>query len=387
MPTITPFAGQVRPHFLRTVGSALTVSQNERDLLDLVRRHGTTTRADLGRYTGLTAQSVMRLVDDLVERGMLQLGKPLPLARGKPAVAVTVDSSYAYSIGVSITTDSIALCLIDFAGNPLAHHEEPMPQRGLKALLKRIDTLATRLLRKCDIDGNQLFGIGVGMTGFFIGDGSRMNPPTPLDDIALIEINTLLAETTGYPVWLDNDGSVAAIGESLYGLGSRYRDFAYYYFGHGFGGGLILKGRCYRGRHGNGGEFSGMLPALGLERAALETLRTMVVADGTELPTIRALVDGYDPAWPAIERWIERVAPGLSAITSAVVAILDPAAIVLGGRIPKDLATRLIPHIAIDNASRRGHMRPQPDILFAETVQDAVAIGAASLPFKECFFR
>jgi hypothetical protein len=89
----------------------------------------------------------MRLVDDLVERGMLRLGKPLPLARGKPAAAVTLDSSYAYSIGVSITTDSIALCLIDFAGNPLAHCEEPMPQRGLKALLKRIDSLATRLLR------------------------------------------------------------------------------------------------------------------------------------------------------------------------------------------------------------------------------------------------
>jgi predicted NBD/HSP70 family sugar kinase len=153
------------------------------------------------------------------------------------------------------------------------------------------------------------------------------------------------------------------------------------------GGGLILKGRCYRGRHGNGGEFSGMLPALGFERAALETLRTLVVADGVELQTIRALVIGYDPEWPAIERWIERVAPGLSAITSAVVAILDPAAIVLGGRIPEDLATRLIPRIAIDNVSRRGHARPQPDILFAQTAQDAVAIGAASLPFKECFFH
>jgi predicted NBD/HSP70 family sugar kinase len=73
------------------------------------------------------------------------------------------------------------------------------------------------------------------MTGFFIGNGSLMNPPAPLDYIALIDIDALLAQTNGYPVWLDNDGSVAAIGESLYGLGSRYGDFAYYYFGHGFG--------------------------------------------------------------------------------------------------------------------------------------------------------
>jgi predicted NBD/HSP70 family sugar kinase len=387
MPAVTPLASRVRAHFLRETDSLLTVSDNERDLLDLVRQHGTTTRADMGRATGLTVQSVMRLVDELALRGMLRLGETVPLARGKPAVAVTLDAHYAYSMGVSITTDSMALCLIDFAGKAIALHEEPLAQRGLKALLKRIDTLVERLLRKCDIDSERLFGIGIGTTGFFIGEGSRMNPPGPLDDIALIEIHALLAQATGYPVWLDNDGSVAAIGESLYGLGRRYRDFAYYYFGHGFGGGLILDGRCFRGSHGNAGEFAGMLPSLGFERAALETLRSMAEADGANVPTIRALIDGYDPGWPAIDRWIEHVAPGLSAITSAVVAIIDPAAIVLGGRIPSELATRLIPHISIDNVSRRGRARPQPDIVVAEALHDPVATGAASLPFKECFFR
>ena len=113
----------------------------------------------------------------------------------------------------------------------------------------------------------------------------------------------------------------------------------------------------------------------------------MLVKDGEDLPDIQALVEQYDPAWPAIERWIERVAPGLSVIASAVVAIVDPQAIVLGGRIPPDLAQRLIPRIAIDNVSRRGHARPQPAIVTAQAPFDAVALGAASLPFKECFFH
>jgi len=262
-----------------------------------------------------------------------------------------------------------------------------MRASGRGALLRRIRTLAERLLHKSEVDEDSVFGVGLGMTGFFIGEGSKVNPPEPLDGLALLEVDTLLADAMGHPVWLDNDGSVAAIGESLHGVGHRYRDFAYFYFGHGFGGGLIMDGRCSRGAHGNAGEFAGMLPALGLERAALETLRSMLVKDGEDLPDIQALVEQYDPAWPAIERWIERVAPGLSVIASAVVAIVDPQAIVLGGRIPPDLAQRLIPRIAIDNVSRRGHARPQPAIVTAQAPFDAVALGAASLPFKECFFH
>ncbi|MEV8518787.1 ROK family transcriptional regulator [Dyella marensis] len=383
----TPFARQLHPAFLRDVDSGAAVSSNERDLLDLVRRHGTTTRADLVRATGLTAQSVMRLVDELVERGMLELGETRSQGRGKPAATVTLVPDYAHAIGVSITTDSIALGLMDFAGNLLGQHQEPMRATGRGALLRRIRTLAERLLHKSEVDEDSVFGVGLGMTGFFIGEGSKVNPPEPLDGLALLEVDTLLADAMGHPVWLDNDGSVAAIGESLHGVGHRYRDFAYFYFGHGFGGGLIMDGRCSRGAHGNAGEFAGMLPALGLERAALETLRSMLVKDGEDLPDIQALVEQYDPAWPAIERWIERVAPGLSVIASAVVAIVDPQAIVLGGRIPPDLAQRLIPRIAIDNVSRRGHARPQPAIVTAQAPFDAVALGAASLPFKECFFH
>ncbi len=386
MPAPTPLASQVMPQFLRDPDSLHTVSSNERDLLDLVRRHGTTTRADLGRATGLTAQSVKRLVDDLVERGMLRLGDTISQGRGKPAVAVTLNSTYAFSLGVSITTDSISLCLIDFSGDVLVRHDEALSTSGREVLVKRISVLAQRLVRKAGVTADRVFGLGVGTTGFFIGDGSRMNPPAPLDQIALVELDHLLSTATGYPVWLDNDGSVAAIGESLYGVGREYRDFAYYFFGHGFGGGLILDGLCHRGAHGNAGEFAGMLPELGYERAALETLRAMLVEDGHDLPTVQAMIDGYDPAWPAVERWLDRVTPGLSAVTSAVVAIADPAAIVLGGRAPAALAARLVSRIVIDNVSRRGHGRPLPVIILADAPHDPVALGAASLPFKECFF-
>lgn len=67
-------------------------------------------------------------------------------------------------------------------------------------------------------------------------------------------------------------------------------------------------------------------------------------------------------------------------------ALLDPHAIVFGGRLPKVLAERLIASLSIDNQPRRDRKRPEPRLVPAEAPGAATAIGAASLPLKELFF-
>jgi predicted NBD/HSP70 family sugar kinase len=380
---------KLRPHarFLRDRREPVIASPNERQILDLVRRHGGVTRAELGRLTGLTAQSVMRLVDELSGRGLVSFDAAVANGRGKPSPMVRLVADYTYCVGVSIATDTVTVVLVDFAGQALTQRIEPMSpitRLGLFAFLhKMIDqVLATRPGAR-----ERLFGIGVGMTGFFVGKGSPLNPPEPLNDLALVELDTLLEQELGQPVWIDNDGNVAAIGESLLGVGREHRDFAYLYFSHGFGGGVIAGDELMRGMHGNAGEFAGMLPRLGLPRPTLELLREMHCADGADCPTIHAMLAQFDPNWRCVDRWIDAVAPSLSVVSSAIVAILDPAAIVFGGRLPPALAERLIPRIEIDNLPRRGHARPQAQLLAATAPGDAAAMGAAALPLKQHFFR
>jgi len=150
---------------------------------------------------------------------------------------------------------------------------------------------------------------------------------------------------------------------------------------------VVIDGAVLRGAHGNAGEFAGMLPGPGLERGTLELLRQMLSEDGVVLADVSALVAAYDPSWPTIERWIARAAPGLSLIVSAITAIFDPQAVVFGGRLPRDLALRLIPQLRIDNQPRRGQVRPLPVLLPAAAMADASAVGAATLPLKACYFR
>ena len=74
----------------------------------------------------------------------------------------------------------------------------------------------------------------------------------PLADLAIRDI---VSERVGLPVFVDNDGNVAALAEFLYGAAQRKPHTVMLTVGTGIGGGLILGGEIYRGSTGAGAEL------------------------------------------------------------------------------------------------------------------------------------
>jgi glucokinase len=73
--------------------------------------------------------------------------------------------------------------------------------------------------------------------------------------IADLPIRELVAERVGLPVFLDNDGNVAALAEYLYGAARDMPFMVMLTIGTGIGGGLILGGEIFRGSTGAGAEL------------------------------------------------------------------------------------------------------------------------------------
>jgi predicted NBD/HSP70 family sugar kinase len=113
----------------------------------------------------------------------------------------------------------------------------------------------------------------------------------------------------------------------------------------------------------------------------------MLARDGVAFDTVQAMVEGYDPSWPAIEGWITSVRDSVSIIASNATAILDLEAIVLGGLLPRDLAERLIPLVVMFDQKRRAQPRPTARLVPSEIEGNAAAIGAAMLPLRATYFR
>jgi predicted NBD/HSP70 family sugar kinase len=282
-------------------------------------------------------------------------------------------------------TDAVSLVLLDLAGTTAAARTEQLASIEIDPATAQIRSMIAAAIAEAGWDEAAMLGVGVGVTGYFIGDGARLNPPRLLDPWALVPLDTILSDALAAKVWIDNDGNVAAVGEAMLGAGRHVRDFAYLYFSAGFGGGVISGGHPLRGWHGNAGEFASILPP-GWPQPNLEELRRHFIEHGQAHPNIHAMLASFDPDHAAVDAWLDACVPSLDLVASAISATIDPELIVLGGRLPTSLATRLIQRIGFTNPERRGHHRPVPKIVASSIRGDATAIGAATLALRGAFF-
>ncbi len=376
-------AGDYPARFLREDGRR-TATANERVVMDLLSRQGPSSRADLARLTGLAPHSITRLVEPLIARGLVCEALPVAAGRGKPAAKLALDGEAAFAVGLSVMTDAVSLVLLDLAGRVQSGRSERLADTHIQPACRQIRRMIDAAIADAGRDRSRLVGIGIGVTGYFIGDGARLNPPRLLDPWALIPLDTILADALGQKVWIDNDGNVAAIGEAMLGHGRVTRDFAYLYFSAGFGGGVISRGMPLRGRHGNAGEFASILPA-DWPQPNLEALRMIFAEQGMAYADLHAMLSDFGADHPAVDIWLNRCLPSLNLVASAISATVDPEAIVLGGRLPPSLATRIADRIRFTNPERRGFHRPSTRIVPSTIDGDAAAIGAATLPLRTAF--
>jgi glucokinase len=229
----------------------------------------------------------------------------------------------------------------------------------------------------------------------------------PLSDLPIREI---VGERVGLPVFVDNDGNVAALAEYLYGAAQGKPDIVMLTVGTGIGGGLILGGEIYRGSSGAGAELGhvviqvdgppcqGNCPnhgcveslasgtALGREaRAAAESSADSalgkVLAEGREVDG-RAVTEAALAGDETAIGVFDLIGSRLGVACSSFANIFQPAAIVVGGGViaAGDLllepARRELRERALNPMNRT-------PILEATLGNDAGMIGAAALARTE----
>lgn len=368
-------------------GSRKRSSESEATILGHVLRSPGTDQPMIARETGLSQQTVSRLVGELVDRGALALGKrKVSGRRGQPSVAISVDPHFAYSLGVALMTDAMSVLLMDFAGNVVDYDYIEMPAMTRRAVFARLGEVKERFLDRRPGARERLTGVGIGISGYCLDGASRYNPPRALDDWAMVPIDALFSDALDLPAWVENDANAAAIGESFLGAGREHADFVYVFMAAGLGGGVVIDHRLMRGKHGNGGELGLILPWRLFQLPTLETLLQSIRKAGTPVEGLSQMLARFDPEWPGVEEWIEQSRDPLSLIASSIAALLDPDVIVLGGRLPRVLAEKIIPTIELFDDARRQEPRPLPRVILSQTTVDACAIGAAMLPLEARYY-
>jgi predicted NBD/HSP70 family sugar kinase len=365
---------------------------NQRVTLQAVRAAGAPiTRAEIADLTGLTAPAIANITKRLLNDGMiLKAGRQLG-GRGQPATKLVVNADGAFSIGLNIDRDHIAIVALDFLGNvrfrACSEVHFAMPQDVITFFRDQV----ARIINEKAIDIDRLIGIGIAVPDD-LGRIPVSNRPDAYRIWSEIDVAELFAEILPVPVFVENDAAAASIGEMQFGHGLQHRSFAYTIISAGLGGGLVIDGHYYRGANGRSGEI-GFLPTVDEDGRAhiledlvsLYSLYDYMRKAGFEVSTPEELEALPDAGQSRIEAWLDRAADRLLNAFLVMSCAINPEAHFIGGRMPavfiEQLCTRL--NERLDAYSDR--IRNIAPVKRAALAVDAAARGAGILPFNDRF--
>jgi predicted NBD/HSP70 family sugar kinase len=361
---------------------------NERLVLSLIRRSGPTSKAEIARLTGLSAQTVSVIMRALEADGLLKKGARVRGRVGQPSVPISLNAEGAFFLGLKVGRRSVALILTDFEGQVTRRSSEVYAHPTPAAVMEFARRALQETLASLTADQQaRVAGLGValpfGMWEWEVAGGD-------LSAWQDFDIEAALAEVIDLPISICNDTSAACGAELVFGAQDKPRDFLYFYIGYFVGGGLVLDNKLYTGKSGNAGAL-GSMPLVGgvprqlVDVASLAVLEAALREAGETRRAPWSDLAAWDLSADILDPWLDTTAEALAQAIRAATCLIDFDTVMIDGSFPETIRADVV-------ARTRRHLAAQPlpgvtlPALREGTVgSDARALGAASLPLSDRF--
>ncbi|PZG05963.1 ROK family transcriptional regulator [Nonomuraea aridisoli] len=337
-----------------------------------LRRAGPLTLSALAERTGLSRPSMKEVTAELMELGWVEEVPPSPGTMGRPARRYRFRADSGHLVGVDIGGHNIRAALSDLDGEILAETRQPVsPDDPLEDRLAAIERAVSGCLALSRTTVDDLWTVAVGTIGVIDPEG-RVVYSAAVPAWRDLDLAAELRRMFPCQVLIENDSRLAARAEHRRGVAKGARDVVFLHVGRRMGAGLIIGGKVHRGFGAASGEIV-MLPEARWFHAP-EHLNTCVsVPDGTPPEdaagyTLAAARNGDPAALEAVERYVDDLAVG----TAAMVLILDPEMVVLGGGFSRSADVLLDP---LRRRLERSCMR-MPEVRASTLGDECVVVGA-----------
>jgi len=359
---------------------------NLRTVLQAVRLAPGTTRIAISRQTGLTAPTIANITGRLVDMGLVRVTGRRQGKRGQPAMQLEVEPDGAFAIGLNIDRDHLTLVTLDLAGTIRSRVtcEElfALPEDVLSFVRSNLEGA----ILEGDIDRSRILGIGVAIPDD-LGRIPLPHRPAAYDRWNDVDLTKMLAAEWPWPIHCDNDAAAAALGEAEYGTAYDNPSFFYILISAGLGGSVVIDRSYHRGATARSGEL-GLMPdpeagvgAIVQDTVSLSALNDRLEAAGHPIAGVDELEHLNADAMGVVDDWLADAVRSLTQPLTAVNCLLNPDAVLIGGRLPMALIERLA-----DELTRSMSALPLPSqakIMPAVLARDGPAVGAAILPFLD----
>jgi len=301
-------------------------------------------------------------------------------------------------MAMDVGATKLAAALVNERGKVFERRVQPTPDH---VVLDAVVALALELQHSAAGQDVQLRGIGVGSAGQIDTQaGTVLFATGTKPGWSGSPVGATLAAATGLPVVIDNDGNAFALGEAVYGGGQPFRAVVGVTVGTGIGGGVVIDGIVWAGRHywaGNIGHIKASYPGLpcncgghgcveaysaGWGIAARAHERLGAPPTGSGVWSARSVAQCALGGHVVAREIMDEAGDALGRVLADVALLLDPDCFLVGGSVA--LSYPLL--LERCRSSFLDHVRvpglEQTVITRAVLGNDAVLLGAAAAAFR-----
>lgn len=398
----------------RTGDQALVRQINLSVIMHHLRENAPISRASLAEITGLNKTTVSSLVGELIERQFVrEVGLESPgtgKGAGRRAMLLTLDPKAGFIVSCEIGVDFITVICTNFDPEIIWRRNEIIdPGIGQHAIIEHVLAFLKQGIEAGLKLCNNFLGVAVGVPGLVDHESGTLlfAPNLGWRDTPL---RAILQESFATPVIVDNEASLAALGEHYFGAAQGYNEVLYISTGVGLGGGIVHGGGLFYGATGFAGEFGHMTMLPGGElcscgnRGCWETLvsqkalfryikqeikkgRVSLISDITngnlDRLTVPIAVEAANQDDPLALEALQKIGHYLGSGISSLVNGLNPELVIIGGIL--SLAGEYLLPIVQDELEKRALRwnRKATEVVLARHGFDACVMGGVAKIYQD----
>ncbi len=316
-------------------GGPLALTESARGVLRVLSTSSPITRPQLGERLAFSKPTMSAAIGELEAHGLVAARGVARGPSGRSAVTYGLGPAAGFVIGIDAGTTQLRAMATTLDRQVLAQAEQGRGDGDAE-----IDALASTLL-------SRIAGAGplraIAMAVPTIVSPSRGTARQR----AFLDVAERLGDRLEAPVLLENNVNCAALAELHAGAATDCPSFVYLQVGVRIGLGIVIERRLFRGFHGAAGEVArlpfpwaadrtprpeGVETYLGATSLMQRCARDWPADAGAPPRTAEELFARAAEPGPA-RRCVDRHAADIGRLVTAVVGILDPGLVVIGGGI------------------------------------------------------
>lgn len=234
---------------------------NRQKVYQLIRNTSATSKAEITKLTGISAPTVIKIVNFLEEHDLIEEIGEIETAIGRRPHMLRLNKSCMYAISFLLEGDYLSMGIVNIA-DEVVYKKVIQITGSYRYIMDKIENeYVDQLIEESGFAREKFFGIGIALPVIFDKEKQRISGGPLINELGFLDVQEDIDKLEAkyhVMVMIENDTNAQTIGEfQKRGCGSQ-NDLVFISSGTGLGAGIIFGGKLRRGSNFMCGEIGYM---------------------------------------------------------------------------------------------------------------------------------